>query len=74
MNNVFEGERIMSRSECSFAAPSQPVVRSEYVANIQGFSACASKGRAAKVSKGGLNVFKLAGFAAGVMLACMVVF
>lgn len=48
--------------------------RSEYVANVQGFSACASKGRAAKVSKGGLNVFKLAGFAAGVMLACMVVF
>lgn len=49
--------------------------RSEYVANIQGFSACASKGRAAKVSsKGGLNVFKIMGFCAGVMLACMVVF
>lgn len=60
MGNVFEGERIMSRSE--------------YVANIQGFSACASNGRAAKVSKGGVNLFKLMGFAAGVMLACMVVF
>lgn len=60
MNNVFEGERIMARSE--------------YTANIQGFSACASKGRATKVNKGGLNVFKLLGFAAGAMMACMVVF
>ena len=61
MNNVFEGERIMARSE--------------YVANVQGFSACASKGRSAKVSrKNGINLFKVAGFAAGVMLACMVVF
>lgn len=50
------------------------MARSEYVANIEGFSACASKGRAAKVSKGGVNLFKVAGFAAGVMLACMVVF
>jgi hypothetical protein len=61
MDNVFEGKRIMSRSE--------------YVANVQGFSACSNKGRAAKVSgKGGLNVFKTMGFCAGVMLACMVVF
>lgn len=61
MNNVFEGGRI--------------VARSEYVANVQGFSACSNKGRAAKVSgKGGVNLFKVAGFAAGVMLACMVVF
>lgn len=50
------------------------MARSEYVANIQGFSACSAKGRAAKVSKGGVNLFKLAGFCAGVMLACMVVF
>lgn len=65
----------MARSECSFAASSQPVGRSEYVANIQGFSACAPKGRAAKVSKrGGVNLFKIMGFCAGVMLACMVVF
>ncbi len=64
----------MARSECSFAASSQPVGRSEYVANVQGFSACASKGRAAKVSKGGVNLFKALGFCAGVMLACMVVF
>lgn len=64
----------MARSECSFAASSQPVGRSEYVANIQGFSACASKGRAAKVSKGGVNLFNILGFCAGVTLACMVVF
>ena len=50
------------------------MARSEYTANVLGFSACSNKGRSAKVIKGGLNVFKLAGFAAGVMLACMVVF
>ena len=50
------------------------MARSEYTANVQGFSACSNKGRAAKVSKGGVNLFKLMGFCAGVMLACMVVF
>lgn len=51
------------------------MVRSEFVANVEGFSCCASKGSQAKVvRKQGINVFKAIGFVAGVMLALTVVF
>lgn len=46
------------------------MARSEYVANVVGFSACASKGMQATVSrKGGFNVIKATGY----MLALLVV-
>ena len=51
--------------------------RSEYVANVTGFSACASKGLQAKVTRkvhNGISVFKAMGFVAGVVLAMTVVF
>ena len=52
------------------------MARSEFVANVEGFSCCASKGLQARpvTARKGFNLFKLLGFVAGIVLALVVVF